>query len=434
MAGASIGVRRPLILKAVNGLGVLLERGGLSFELDSRGILDRAERTSGYTLDDPSMREGLDRLVRSVEQQARLSTFGRFAIRNMLQRAADSRLRVERAFAEDPAIRDEPVRAPVFIIGMPRTGTTILHALLHLDRNHRAPLSWECLLPHPAPRPEDYRDNERVETIHREFQRIFRLVPDFRKKHYMTAVSPQECVAITALNFTSFQYLAQAYLPDYHEWFVRADQERNLRWHRRFLQFLQSGGVRTPRWLLKSPVHLMRLRALFAVYPDATVIMTHRHPDQVVPSVGSVVSSMRSLYSDHEDAKRTGREQFGIWADYIARFLEDRQSFGREEQIVDVLFDDFVRDQMAVVDSIYERLGWVLHTEDRARMEAFLQDEPRNKHGIHEYSLDSIGVTPEDINRKYSRYLGFLDSLRGPTASPGQSEQRRRDGQSTGAG
>ena len=434
MAGTPIGVQRPVILKAVNGLGALLERAGLSLSIDSGAILDQAARVSGHTLHDPSVLEGLGRLVRSLEHDARLSTFGRFAIRNTLQRAADSRFRIECAYAKDPSIAAEPIRAPVFIIGMPRTGTTILHALLHLDRNHRAPLSWECLLPHPAPRPQDYRDNDRIDTIRADFERIFRLVPDFRKKHYMTAVSPQECIAITALNFTSFQYLAQAYLPDYHEWFVHADQQHNLGWHRRFLQFLQSGGVRSPRWLLKSPVHLMRLRALFAVYPDATVIMTHRHPAQVVPSVASLVSSMRSLYSDYEDVRRTGREQLRIWADYIAKSLADRRALGREEQIVDVLFDDFVGDQMAVVDSIYERHGWALHPEDRGRMEAFLRDEPRDKHGTHEYSLERIGVTPKDIDRDYSHYLGFLDSLRRPRARPGQSEQRRRDGEPTGAG
>ena len=413
MPDAAIRVRRPFALRAVNGIGALIERSGrVPFARDSAGIFERAERSTGFVLRDAMAREGLDRLVDSLAN-AGLSTFGRFAVRNTLQRAADARFLVERAIAEDPTVGEESIREPVFIIGMPRTGTTILHALLHLDRNHRAPLSWECLLPHPAPRPEDYRDNDRIDTVRREFDRIFRLVPDFRTKHYMTADSPQECVAVTALNFTSFQYLVQAYMPEYHGWFVNADQERNLRWHRRFLQFLQSGGIRRPRWLLKSPVHLMRLRALLTVYPDARVIMTHRHPGRIVPSTASLVSSMRSLYSDHEDTIRTGREQLEIWADYYSRFLYDRRQLDRESRIVDVLFDDFARDQMRVVDSIYARFGWKLHAADRARMAAFVEQERRGRHGVHEYSLEQFGVSPQDIDREYSAYIEFLGSLKG---------------------
>ena len=412
MPDAAIRIRHPAALKTANAVGTLLERCGIvPFSLDAARMFDRAERVSGFALSDPIPRDGLAMLVRSLESEAGLSLFGRVAMRSALQRAADARHRVERAFAEMPEIADEPIRNPVFIVGAPRSGTTILHALLHLDRHHRAPLSWECLLPYPAPRPTDHDSDMRIDTVRREFERIFRLVPDFRKKHYMAADSPQECIAITTLNFTSFLFLAQAYLPSYHEWFVDADQEQNLRWHRRFLQFLQSGGVRRRRWLLKSPVHLMRLRELFAVYPDARVIVTHRHPEWIVPSTASIVSSMRSLYSDDEDTRRTGREQLRIWADYFNRFLRDRSQHDGKAQIVDVLFDDFVRDQMAVVESIYARFGWQLQAVDRARMESFLLEEPRGKHGVHEYSLAQFGVTPAEIEREYANYLDFLETL-----------------------
>ena len=411
LANPSIRIRQPVALKAVNRVGAIVRRCGLKpFGLTPERILENARRASGFEVREPMFLEGLERLVNGLETQARLSTFGRLAARGTVQRSADSRSRVERAFAEHPEIGDEEVRAPVFIVGMPRSGTTILHALLHLDRDHRAPLCWECLLPHPAPNPHDYRDNERIETVRKEFAQIFRLVPDFRRKHYMTADSPQECVGLTSLNFASFQYLAMAWLPEYHDWFAKADQVQNLRWHRRFLQFLQSGGVRSRRWLLKSPVHLMRLRALFEVYPDARVIVTHRHPASVVPSAASLVSSLRSFYSDHEDTQRTGREQLLIWGDYFARFLRDRRELDREEQMVDVFFDDFVKDQMSVVDAIYSRFGWKLRPEDRARMEDLLQREHRGKHGVHQYSLARIGVTRPEIDNEYAHYLDFLEA------------------------
>lgn len=411
MSSPQLHINRPFILKAVNRLGALLESTGIrSVRLDAGRILDQAETSTGHALDDPLARTGLETLVTSLNEEANLNLFGRFALRNFLRRTAEARLNVERALSSLDEKTQPEIREPVIIIGMPRSGTTILHALLHFDRNHRAPLSWECLLPFPAPRAEDYESCTREATIRREFEQIFRLVPDFKKKHYMEADSPQECIAITALNFISYQFLAMAYAPTYYEWFMSADHSQNLRWHRKFLGFLQSGGVVSPRWLLKSPVHMMRLQAVFDVYPDAKVIATHRDPARVVPSTASLISSMRSLYSDDEDTKRTGREQLSTWSDYLDRFLTDRQRLDKEAQIVDVQFETFNQDQLSVVDSLYERFGWNLHPEDRKRMQQFLDEQPRGKHGVHEYSLEEFGLQPDELKTRFADYFEFLEN------------------------
>ncbi len=411
MSSQQILVNRPIALRTINKLGDILNGSGVrALRLDAERILDRAHTSSGGALIDPIARAGLEVLVRSLNDEARLSLFGRLALRNMLRRSAESRLSVEGELASLGENDQPEIREPVFIIGMPRSGTTILHALLHFDRNHRAPLSWECLLPYPAPGADDYESSDRLTTIDREFEQIFRLVPDFKKKHYMEADSPQECIAITALNFVSYQFLAVAYVPTYLEWFMSADQRQNLRWHKAFLGFLQSGGVVKPRWLLKSPVHMMRLPAIFDVYPDAKVIATHRHPAQVVPSTASLVSSMRSLYSDEEDIRRTGREQLSTWSDYLNRFLTDRQRLANEDQIVDVYFDTFKDRQMDVVDSIYQRFGWHLHPADRERMQQFLREQPRDKHGVHEYSLNEFDISHDELTTHFVDYIDFLES------------------------
>ena len=413
MYHSPIAIEHSATLKAVNALGSFVERCGIRpFELNRRRILAKAAEAAGHAYADSGLTEGLDRLIASIKADARLNPFGKFAFKTLLQRMADVRFKVERAIAERPEILDEPITEPLFIIGMPRSGTTILQALLNQDAAHRSPLCWECLLPHPAPTPENYRNNDRIDTIRTEFDQLFKLVPDFRRKHYMEVDSPQECIGVMALNFTSFQFMAQAYLASYRDWFLeQADQTGNFRWHRRFLQFLQSGGVRTSRWLLKSPVHLMRLKALFEVYPDARIIMTHRHPAYIVPSAASLISSTRSLYSNHESVERTGREQLRLWARYFDRFLEDRQQLNREDQIVDVLFDDFVDDQMAVVRRIYDRFGWPLEGGSAGPMEAFLRREQKDKHGKHDYSLEMIGVQPTEVEARYANYLDFLGSL-----------------------
>ncbi len=413
MKDSSPPYKRPAVLTLVNRSGQLAESIGIRpFELRSSRVLAKARLTSGFDFRDDAFEEGLNRLIHSLRHETRLTPFGKFAMRNAVQRSATSRFLVEKAISENPAILDEPIDGPVFIIGMPRSGTTILQALLYRDAAHRSPLCWECLLPYPAPTPETYRDNPRIDTIRKEFDIMFRLVPDLRMKHYMAADAPQECVGITALNFCSYQYLAQVKLPSYENWLsCEADQTQNLRWHKRFLQFLQSGGIRPARWLLKSPLHLLRVKALFEVYPDARIVMPHREPSSFLASVASLIGSTRSLYTDHHDPVETGRELVQTWGAYLDRFLRDREKLDREASFIDFHFDDFVGNQMRTVETIYDRFGWRLDRQSRVRMEEFLHQERKDKHGVHSYSLEQFGIAPPEIDRNFADYLKFLNEL-----------------------
>ena len=412
MKTSQLGIERSSTLNLLNWGGSLLRAIGVEFSrMDADEMLHQAEREIGLGLQDAIAIEGFRRLIDSVNAEARLNTFGQIAVRRTIQRSLVQRLLVEHTLQESPEVLSSPVTAPVFIIGMPRTGTTILHALLHQDERHRSPLCWECLLPHPPLNSVDTVD-DRVDTIRNEFNQIFKLVPDFKKKHYMEVDSPQECIGITALNFTSFQYATQSYIPSYLDWFTNTlDQSVNFKWHKRFLQFLQSSDGQVRRWLLKSPVHLLRLKSLFQVYPDAIVVMLHRDPTNIVPSCASLVSSIRSLYTDHEDPKRTGQEQLAVWASYFDRFLEDRRELDKESQIIDLTFDEFLRDQMLVVEKIYARFGWELNDKTRTNMTRFLRQEQKDKHGKHEYTLEQFGITESEIQRRYVNYVEFLKNL-----------------------
>ena len=406
-------IERSGTLNAFNHLGRLAANVGFKpWQVVPERILESAEERTDFGFQDAFFSEALVRLASSIGREAELNTFGRLAIKQNVQRSAHSRFLVEREIAKNPQILEESIEQPAFVIGMPRTGTSILQALLHRDPNHRSPLSWECLLPCPAPTVKTYRANERIEQIQKEFHQLFTLVPDFKKKHYMEADAPQECIGITANNFTSFQFIAQCYLPSYHDWFVNdADQFNNMRWHKRFLQYLQSGGIRDHRWLLKSPVHMMRLKAIFEVYPDARIITTHRRPENVVASAASLISSVRGLYSDQESIERTAQENLHLWAEYFNRFLKDRKDLNREDQFVDLLFDDFAENQLYEVESIYSRFGWNLDARTRSAMSDFLCAEPKDKHGKHEYSLEDMNLSQADVGRLYSDYLDFLAEL-----------------------
>jgi hypothetical protein len=410
----TISIQRTTMLNGINFVGNTLNKVGIDpFQLNANKIIKKAVKKSGYKGAIPkSIIEGLNKMVGSLNKDSKLNTFGKIAIKTLCERTLFGRLKVEQHFAEHPEIADIEIKEPIFIIGMPRTGTSILHALLDQDHYHRSPLAWECLLPYPPPRPDDYSTNEQYKTIEKEFEQLFKLVPDFKKKHYMEANSPQECLGINALDFNTFQISAQAYVPEYMDWFANdADKLETMRFHKRFLQYLQSGGVKSERWLLKSPVHLLRLPEIFEVYPDAKVIMTHRNPEKIIPSASSLITSVRSLYSDKEDPKITGHEQADVWSNYFNRFVEVRKNLKREHQIIDLKFDNFIQHPMEVLTVLYDQFQWELSEEAKKKFETFLKENPKGKYGNHEYTLETFGLTPQEIETKFDTYLKFLKKL-----------------------
>lgn len=411
---SSLSIRRSSTLNVINGVGSMLKKINVDpFRINADSIIFKAKKKANFEGNLPSAEDGLKKLVSSINEEGKPNTFGSLAVKGLLERTLYGRYKIEQELARDPQIEEQEIRQPVFIIGMPRTGTTILHALMAEDPAHRSPLAWECLLPYPAATPENFKDNDQLKTVSKEFNQLFKLVPDFLKKHYMAADSPQECLGITAFNFTSFQTTAQLYIPSYMDWFFhRSDMLETMRFHKRFLQYLQSGGLKSDRWLLKSPVHLMRLPELFEVYPDAKIIMTHRPPEFVVASAASLISSVRSLYSNHEDPKRSGHEQADLWNLYFNKFLNDRKLLDKEDQIIDLLFEDFVKDQVGIVKKIYKRFNWPLSDTALNNFDQFLKNNPKDKNGKHIYSLDTFGLKLDSINHQYQNYYTFLEELK----------------------
>lgn len=409
----SLRVQRTSMLNVINGTGYALRKVKLDpFKINADNIIAKAKRKAGFTGSIPKAERGLHKLVQSINKEGCPNPFGALAVKGLLERILYGRYKMEQEMAKNPWIEDQKIEQPVFIIGMPRTGTTILHAILHEDPAHRSPLAWECLLPYPAATPENFRDNAQLHTIEKEFGQLFKLVPDFRRKHYMEADSPQECLGITAFDFNSFQFSAQLYLPSYMDWFSdESDMLGTMRFHKRFLQYLQSGGVKGERWLLKSPVHLRRLPEIFEIYPDARIIMTHRGPADIVSSTASLISSVRTLYSDNEDPNVTGKEQAMLWSKYFDRFIESRKILDREDQIIDLKFEDFVVDQVETIEKIYTRFGWELSDEAVNNFRNFLAENPREKHGKHKYSLDNFGLKEDEVNQQFSKYLEFYNQL-----------------------
>jgi Sulfotransferase family len=403
-------LRRPLALRVLNGVGGALRAAGVPLvPLDEATLCARATRATGLAdFGDGRFREPLRRLLDGFEREAGLSVLGRLIARADVVRLLANRLRMMDAHTRHPEIAAGEIRRPIFVVGLPRTGTSILHELLAQDPANRVPMTWEVMHPWPPPERATYDADPRIAQVEKHFGGIDRLIPGFKTMHPMGARLPQECVALTAHDFASMLFSTTHRVPSYHAWLDAAD----LRWvyasHRRQLQYLQwkCPPERPPgRWALKSPGHLWALEALLAVYPDARIVQTHRDPLQVIASLASLVTLLRGLASDRVDPVAIGAE----WTARLAAGLEHTMSVRArglppDARVFDVQFAELLRDEVGMVRRIYAHFDLALSSEAESRMRAFLAENPRDKHGRHRYALSSAGLDPATERGRYARY------------------------------
>lgn len=396
--------------RALNMGGWAVKEAGAP-SLDPDGLLEAARRRTRLSdFGDPGFEVPFRKLVESLENEAGLSLLGRIAARQDLKRVLSNRLRMEDDCRRHPEIRQSAVRQPIFITGLPRTGTTLLHGLLAQDPLARSPLGWETMYPSPPPQRSRFRHDKRIEIAQRQMAWLYRIIPEFRKIHPVHAKLPQECLVVTAPSFYSFQFQTTHFVPTYEAWFEAQDLSPSYVGHKQFLQHLQ-WRCAGDWWVLKAPAHVFGLEALFGVYPDARVVMTHREPLPVAASLASLTSVLRSAFSDMVDPLKVGPEMSERWCRGLMKALADRDA-GRVpgDQVLDVMYDDLVADPIGTVRRIYQWSNLTLSDAAEKQMLAFLDENKKDKHGRHEYTFEQFGLDREteiERYREYSERLGF---------------------------
>jgi hypothetical protein len=397
---------RPLTMRLLNGMGRLLRGVGFRRPLRPSAILEAASRETGLSdWGDESFRPGLERLVQSFEEDSRLTPLGRLFMRYGLVQYAKTRLLVQYWVTREPGILKEEVRRPVFVVGFPRTGTTLLHKLLCQDRRGRPLLLWEALEPAPSP---DFIPGAFDPRIGRAQQFVTLTMrygaPDMASIHPLDAEGPEECIFLLLNTFRNPAYLIFTDVRGYLDWLrERGDKERLpvYQEYRRQLQLLQ---WRRPgrHWVLKSPMHLWGLDTLLRLFPDAHVIQTHRDMNKVIPSGFSLKAVSRGMYSDHVDCERIGTEIQDYYHDFFQPMVKARAA--HPGRVFDLHYRDLVRDPVAAVRAAYEFFRIEPNDGMEERMRQWLARNPANKHGVHHYSLAQFGLTVEDIKKWFGAY------------------------------
>jgi hypothetical protein len=344
-------------------------------------------------------------VCRALGEEARLDELGRRATHRYLRRLLDVRIELHDLLAQDPGVADETIESPIFVIGAPRTGTTVVHRLMAADPSLRAPEAWELLRPVPPPEPDSFDHDPRIEAVSDELLFPQTRSSNLRAIHTYSARMPKECLSSMAISFRSEEFVSRYDVPSYVQWLQACDMTPAYDIHRLVLQVLQR-RMPARRWVLKSPVHLQALPTLVATYSDASYVVTHRDPVAVLSSASSLVATVRAAFSAEVDPTGIGLYHTELYARSLDR-LVDRVEDGTlpAERTVHVRHGDVVDDPVAAVSSVYARLGLELDRSVRSTIEAAAGEERDDAVGAHHNDPADFGIDPDAVRPRFARYI-----------------------------
>jgi hypothetical protein len=397
---------RPLPVRLLNRIGKL-SPATPSLALDR--MLDAAKSETGLSdFGDNQFMTPLKRLIEAFESEADLSTLGRISAKNSMVRLLANRLLIQDYCKKHPEILKQEISRPLIILGLPRTGTTILFNTLSMDPNSRSPLTWEASEPCPPPTVEGYHSDPRIKATQNRYSLANWVAPELRSMHEMNALLPQECGAILSHEFLGEEFPFRFKMPEFGRWMHTQSWMPAYRYHKVVLQMLQA-NVKSERWLLKNPSHLPVIDDLLEVYPDACIVHTHRDPMRVMASFASLAYTVKSATSDKIDPVEVGRDQLEVWGEYLNKALAVRMRRGKDDkQFFDVQFEDVVSQPMQLIERIYAHFDLPLSAETKQKMQKYLQDNPQGKHGGHRYELEDYGLSAERDSIHFQRYCEYF--------------------------
>jgi hypothetical protein len=382
-------------------------------QLVADALIEQASQATGLNyFGGETYREGLDVLVDDLNAGA---AKGWHTEAGLARGAHDishwlkNRLKVEDYLKQNPELLDRPIERPVFVMGVPRTGTTLMSNLLAADPSRRSPLTWEIDDPVPPATSATLTTDPRALARLVEEKAAMAANPDMGKYYRGSAIYPNEDVFIMAHDFKTLMIESKGKLPGYKDFIFSTDMTSAYEYHKKFIQTLQhhAPGV----WNCKKPSHALWLETLFKVYPDARVIWTHRDPYTATGSLCSIISLNHMAHMGKIDAEWLGEDYSWQAAEHANRIMDFSDKFG-EDKIIDVHYADLVDDPVGETKKLYAKLGdeWTSATE--AGIQGWVDENPQNKFGKHEYKLGKYGLSMEQLEPLFERYLSRYDVAR----------------------
>ncbi len=352
-------------------------------------------------------RQPLEKLLYSLEHEAELNAVGTAVLRQRVVDILANQLRIRAYLKKHPEIRDEEILEPLVVVGLPRTGTTMLHRTIAADHRMFAPLWYEVRYPCPALDWDPAATDQRIVDAKAEMKAMVDANPDLLAVHPMDALGPDEDIMLLEQSFYSFNIQAYANLPTFDAWIEAQDHTIGYEYLHLLIQFLQwqkkQTGQSAQRWTLKAPHHLHYMDLLFKVFPDARVVQTHRDPVDTIPSLTSMTAAIWVIYSDQADPAECGKTWARKFANGMNHTMDVREKMG-DDRFLDLMFRDTVSQPLTEIEKIYDFIGMDLTDEARAEMAQWQDFNRRELRPPHEYTLEQYGFTEGGLKQQFARY------------------------------
>ena len=373
-------------------------------KINANEILDQAISETGLSdLGEPLFFEGLNRLIDSINNEASLNEIGIQAQPIRIQGLLSNRLRFEEDLKKFPEILDQEIIAPIVIVGLPRTGSTMTHRLLASDPNHTAMLWWEGRYPALLPGEKRGDIEARMELGKAEVDAVVAASPEALDIHPWDYKGADEEILLLEHNFLSTVPESFMALPSYSEWIEEQDHTLAYEDLKKFIQYLQwqNPGREKKRWVLKSPHHLGFIDKMISVFPDAKIIQTHRDPIKTVPSFCSMCANLFEPLTTNFDKVFIGKH----WSNKLTRALNHCMNISEQhpDNFLDLEFLNMIKDPIDEMKKIYEFIGESFGEKTEVAMEAW-REENKHEMGAHKYSLEEYDLTESQINNNFAKY------------------------------
>lgn len=391
--------KRPFPITLFNALNGF----GLVGQLNADRLIRKAKKQTGLSdFGSPGLEEPLRRLIDSINQEAQLHAFGRLITKIRLLGILKTRLRAQQLFEQHPEILDRELPPLVVIASLQRTGTTMLQRLLSADPEARGLYSWEAMNPVPIPHKPDQEDPRIKLTLKSEKGLKF-IAPQFFAIHPVEHDAPEEDVLLLDYSLISSVATATMNVPGFEAWLNQIDQKPSYEWHEKMLKLLdwQKSGH---HWVVKTPHHLEFLDTLYQQYPNVKIIMTHRHPKEIMASYSSMLWHGRKIFSEKVSTKALTDTWIQKCADMTTKSAAFREA-NPEVPVIDVSYYDLIENPMEEIKRIYDFLGFDLNPSAISAMEKTRKQNKKHKYGRHRYQLSDFNLTEVDIKTKFASYL-----------------------------